>query len=655
MNITLRQKMNTQPHSESWSRRRFLRGVGDLTLGALASGQAALAQEGATSGQAPAIENNVLRVSLSPQDASLTVVDKRIGLVWRQQARPGFRVALDTMSIAPTSLSTKVVGEEGTYAVTLSFAKECPHAFDLQLEMPDQRYTSLPAYPFPFAAPEKSWYYVQNTSGEGILMPLEKAEEINKPFGWSGGQPWWGLTDLKRAMLARIDTFRKPDTKSDREDRTIYATPMRINYAFLTEGGYLGLAKEYRNYFLGLHPEMQPLQERVKDRPAIASLKDGVYVYLWGENPAEDLKLVTEMKAAGIERGIAAFYGRHEIDRALCDGIKQLGWVVGRYQMPTGNLFHVSKNRGWPSALLTGRLEPEKLLANSNLSAWERVCGKQVLPAWMERANTSIRDYGVELFYFDTLVVQLAPCLHPDHPSTIEENQQARREIMRKTRELGMIIGSGEGICPTWALPDLDFFEGQMSLRTYADTPLKIPAGGYATDLGDDYQPQAAFTLDETRRIPLYQLGFHDYVAGTWVWRDTNYQSTPFAWKKDLLNILYGTMPMWHITRRLWESRKAKLVASYQNIASVRKRIGFAQMVGHGWLTADRSVQFTDWDTGDRVIVNFGDRPFERKPRELVPRRSFVIERAEGERPEATYPSSSYGEWTPRSTNSLGG
>jgi hypothetical protein len=53
-------------------------------------------------------------------------------------------------------------------------------------------------------------------------------------------------------------------------------------------------------------------------------------------------------------------------------------------------------------------------------------------------------------------------------------------------------------------------------------------------------------------------------------------------------------------------------------------------MVGHGWLTADRSVQFTDWDTGDRVIVNFGDRPFERKPREPVPRRSFVIERAEG-------------------------
>ena len=87
---------------------------------------------------------------------------------------------------------------------------------------------------------------------------------------------------------------------------------------------------------------------------------------------------------------------------------------------------------------------------------------------------------------------------------------------------------------------------------------------------------------------------------------------------------------MWHINRRLWASHKTEMVASYQNIASVRKRIGFAEMVSHGWLTADRSVQFTDWDTGDRVIVNFGDYPFERKPKEPVPPRSFLIERVEG-------------------------
>ena len=251
---------------------------------------------------------------------------------------------------------------------------------------------------------------------------------------------------------------------------------------------------------------MKKLAERVEERPAVASLKDGVYVYLWGESPAEDLGLVREMKAAGVERGIAVFYGRHEIDRALFDGIKQLGWVAGMYKMPTGNLFQVSRRRGWPADLLLGRVAPERFLAGSNLAGWDRVCAKHLLPEWTEKARGLIHDYGTQLFYFDTTVVQLAPCLHPDHPSTIEENQEARRGIMRATRDLGMLVGSGEGNSPTWALPELDFFEGLMSIRTYIDTPLSVPGGDYAKDLGDSEQEHV--TLDETRRIPLYQLAF---------------------------------------------------------------------------------------------------------------------------------------------------
>ncbi len=615
--------------SEPLSRRQVLRG-GGLSLASLAARQERPAQQGTIGERAFRLENDVLRVTLSESDGSFSVVDKRSGLAWRQQARPGFRAALESVTVTPTILSAKVAGPGGTYVVTISFTNGDGHAFDLVVDVPDRRYVVLPGYPFHFVAPGKGWHYVQNTTGEGILMPLDHSEQIKQRFSWSGGQPWWGITDLKRAMRSRLDTFRLPTAKSAGDDETVYAMPLRINYAFFNEGGYVGLAKDYRNDFLRLNPEMRPLHERTRTRPAVGHLKDAVYVYLWGDSPAEDLEVVREMKAAGIERGIAVSYGRHETNRTVCDGIKQLGWVVGKYNMPTGNLFHVSKQRYWQSALLTGKLSPDKLLASSNRGAWDRICGKQVLKEWPEKAKGIIGEYGVQLFYFDTLVVQLAPCLHPDHPSTIEENQQARREIMRRTRELGMLVGSGEGGSPTWALPELDFFEGLMSLRTYGDNALKIPSGDFKTDLGDSYKEQAATALDETRRIPLYQLAFHDYVAGTWVWRDTNYQSTPYAWKKDLFNILYGTMPMWHITRSLWVRHKEQMIASYRNSASVRQRIGFAEMVNHGWLTADRSVQFTEWSTGDRVIVNFGERPFDRPSGPPVPRRSFVIERMAG-------------------------
>jgi len=580
----------------------------------------------------PAIENDALRVSFSAADASLSVFDKRSGLTWAQQASAGFSASRDSVRATAEGIAADVLGGGAKYTVAVSFTKGRPDAFDLVLDVPGRKYTALAGYPFHFAAPQKGWYYVQNTSGEGMLMPLDNVREISKPFGWTGSQPWWGMTDLKRSMVARLDSFRNPDGRPGAEDRTVFAVPLRINYAFHADGGYQRLAKEYRKFFLGAHPEMRPLRQRVEARPAVAALKDGVYVYLWGRNPAEDLAVVQDMKAAGIDRGIAVFYGRHEVDRALFDGIKKLGWVAGMYRMATGNLFQVSANRGWPNALLTGRLSPDRFFASSKRNAWDRVCAKHLVPEWTQKAEEAIRDYGVQLFYFDTLVVQLAPCLHPDHPSTIEENQQARGQIMRNTRDVGMLVGSGEGLCPTWALPDVDFFEGLMSLRPYADPPLKIPSGDYKTDLGDGYAKLAAFTLDESRRIPLYQLAFHDYVAGTWVWRDTNYQSTPYAWKKDLFNVLYGTMPMWHMTPALWESHKAECVASYNKLASVRGRIGFGEMLDFGWLTPDRSVQFTEWDSGDRVVVNFGDKPFAREGKQTIAARSFTIESTTGTR-----------------------
>ena len=586
-----------------------------LLLSWLAGGSA----RGADDPASAILENEALRISLSPRDASFSVTDKRIGLVWPQRATPGFRVVADSLKRAPGSLSAEVVGPRGPYSITLALDPDREHGFDVVLDLPGREYTSPPPYPFPFAAPADGWFYVQNTTGEGMLLPLEKPGEIEEPFEWSGGQPWWGLTDLRRAMSARLDSFRAQVANA-----RVNAVPLRIHYEFFTEGGYPRLAKEYRRWFLGSNAGMKPLAERVEARPAVAGLKDGVYVYLWGEDPAEDLGLVREMKAAGVERGIAVFYGRHEIDRALFDGIEQIGWVAGMYRMPTGNLFQVSRRRGWPADLLLGRVDPDRFLADSNLAGWGRVCAKHLLPEWTEKAEGLIRDYGTKLFYFDTTIVQLAPCLHPDHPSTIEENQQARREILRATRDLGMVVGSGEGNSPTWALPEIDFFEGLMSIRTYIDTPLSIPGGDYAKDLGDGEQERV--TLDETRRVPLYQLAFHDYVGGTWVWRDTNYQSARFAWKKELFNVLYGTMPIWHIDRALWDRHREEMVASYRRIHSVRRRIGFAEMTEHGWLTPDRSVQFTDWDTGDRVIVNFGDTPFPLDGQRALPARAFVVE-----------------------------
>jgi hypothetical protein len=92
---------------------------------------------------------------------------------------------------------------------------------------------------------------------------------------------------------------------------------------------------------------------------------------------------------------------------------------------------------------------------------------------------------------------------------------------------------------------------------------------------------------------------------------------------------------MWHINRRLWESHKADLVASHKGIAPVRECIGFAEMVNHGWLTTERSVQITDWGAGARIIVDFDGRPFERKAKGTSAR-SLVCDRKNRKQNEAS-------------------
>ncbi len=135
---------------------------------------------------APRLENDVLRVELSPPDASITVLDKRINLTWQQKVQPGFHVVPETLRAAAASISCRVSGPCEISNLTIALGDKATPSFDLTVDIPGQHYVHQPVYPFRFMAPEKGWSYVQNTSGEGMLRPMEQSARINKPFSWSG-------------------------------------------------------------------------------------------------------------------------------------------------------------------------------------------------------------------------------------------------------------------------------------------------------------------------------------------------------------------------------------------------------------------------------------------------------------------------------------
>jgi hypothetical protein len=80
--------------------------------------------------------------------------------------------------------------------------------------------------------------------------------------------------------------------------------------------------------------------------------------------------------------------------------------------------------------------------------------------------------------------------------------------------------------------------------------------------------------------------------------------------RRDLLNALYGTPPMFMFNRKLWEQNKDRFVRSYQAIEPVVRATGYAEMLSHRWLTADHTVQQTKFANGVTVTVNFGDKPY---------------------------------------------
>ncbi|HEY4120261.1 MAG TPA: glycoside hydrolase, partial [Byssovorax sp.] len=272
----------------------------------------------------------------------------------------------------------------------------------------------------------------------------------------------------------------------------------------------------------------------------------------------------------------------------------------------------------WAEDLLLGNRDPVAFF-QMYPTGWDNSCSQFNAPSSPGDITTLASNIGLQMMYYDTYVVQYAPCLdasHPNHnpllpapaplPSTLETERQYRADLLDATRAALSAVGSGEGVAPVWAIPHLDYFEGAMMLRTYGEAESHIPSGDYNNDFAPaTVPPPPGLSVDEQHRIPLFELMFHDHVVSTWNWRNTNFQSLATSAKKDLFNALYGTMPMWNVTTDHWATYGQMYLDSYALQKRSRSVVGFDDMIGHGWLSTDREVQYTDWASGVRIIANF--------------------------------------------------
>ena len=164
---------------------------------------------------------------------------------------------------------------------------------------------------------------------------------------------------------------------------------------------------------------------------------------------------------------------------------------------------------------------------------------------------------------------------------------------------------------------------------TNGDAPAAENGGGEDWDnryspfavLGD-VDPDPTFwewEVNPVYRIPLIGLVYHDCILTTWNWRGSNHRWKDGWRHKDLMNILFGNMPMWSLDETVWKRDKDKLVESYKNFSPTLKAVMFEDMVDHRWLSEDKKVAMVSYANGFHVAVNFTEKPFEYEGKTIAP------------------------------------
>ena len=226
----------------------------------------------------------------------------------------------------------------------------------------------------------------------------------------------------------------------------------------------------------------------------------------------------------------------------------------------------------------------------------------------MEDIPADVRDKGYLSRFIDTTYsVPLDECYSPSHPMGRRKCLKYRSILMGYMKDLNLITGSED--CMEAGVPYTDYCEGMMSPGYYrnADCGRYITAK-YTGDKVEDNSKK--FMMDGKYRVPLWELVYGDCMVSYWYWGDSSNSCPEYIPRRDLLNALYGTPPMYNVTVSQWEEYKEQIKESYKRAGLVALHTSAAEMLSFEYLTADKMVQKTVFEGGVSIVANFGETPY---------------------------------------------
>jgi hypothetical protein len=575
------------------------------------------------------ISNAAIDVTLRTGDAKFAVKDQRTTRTWAQRGDEARLVVLSAKADG-RAMDLKLLDPASMREVTAT-ARLDRDAAELAVVLRGEGEMDAPlAWPAPFASAKGQLLILP--INEGMSYPTDDESLPAMHYYLYGGHglcmPWYGAVEGDSGWMAIVETPDDAAVTIPRRAGLLGLVPewepqkqrfgaeRVIRYVFLDGGGYVAMARRYREYAkqTGL---FKTLDEKRKTVPAVDLLVGAVNIWCWDRDAAAWCR---ELRGCGIQRILWSSALPPDQIKAL----NELGVLTSRYDIyqDAMNPENFPRLRGthadWTSEAWTN--DDLMIGADGNwVRGWEvetkdgkrvpcgTLCDRQAVAYAKQRIPADLATHPYRCRFIDTTTASpWRECYHPKHPMTRTESKRFKMDLLQYVSESsGLVCGSETG--HDAAVPFVHYFEGMLSLGPY-----RVPDSGRdMMRVWEDVPERVAkFQTGQGYRLPLWELVYHDCVVAQWYWGDYN-NKLPKLWdRRDLWNALYGTPPMFMFNRQIWTANKDRFVKSYQTAAMVARATGYSQMLSHEWLTPDHAVQRTRFANGVVVTANFGDAPW---------------------------------------------
>jgi len=408
----------------------------------------------------------------------------------------------------------------------------------------------------------------------------------------------------------------------------------------VTYGVFDSLAEACHSYRASREP-VTTLTEKLKKTPEARKLLEGGMFWLWNDHYDEVMYAETDTdidpQVGEDMMHVADTLYREGVDRAMI-GIffsgdsqyveplyRKYGYIATQYDnyndvLNPEMLSIVPNNRARNCDYTARRMKdyPDGVQINEK---------GELTPAWalkgfdgaMHRQNTlcprvaadrmreEIPQILAKYPYFkgrfiDVYGCRLGTCFSDVHPVTAEECRDIKDGAFRSLEEdMGLVAGTENG------------FDGIMEHLFYTEglhSPIifQIPDSGrkHAHVFNEEQAAHiGANMMDPARRVPLWQLAYHDCLATLPYWGDSTESCPAYTRRRVLFACLFGCPPLYSFSMKDFAALKPAILESYRQITAITRKVGTLPMTDYRVLAPDFSVQQTIFADRYRVTVDF--------------------------------------------------